>query len=50
MTIVLRETYRGQKMKDILEQHRFWAMVAMIGMVMTLITGHQLAGGGKKKD
>lgn len=37
-------------MKDILEQHRFGAMVALIGMVMTLITGHQMIGGGKKTD
>lgn len=32
-------------MKNLLEKHEFWACLALLGMVMAIITGHQMVGG-----
>lgn len=32
-------------MKNILKQHQFWACLALVGMVMAIITGHQMVSG-----
>ena len=35
-------------MKYVWKAHQFWACVALSGMIMAMITGHQMIGGGKK--
>lgn len=37
-------------MKNILKQHQFWACVALVGMVMAIITGHQMIGGNGENE
>jgi len=37
-------------MKNILNKHQFWACLAMLSMFMAIVTGHQLVGGGHKKE
>lgn len=32
-----------------LKKHQFWAVVAIIGMVMCMITGHAMVAGHKQK-
>jgi hypothetical protein len=32
-----------------LKKHQFWAVVAIIGMVMCMITGHAMVAGHKSK-
>ena len=35
-------------MKNLLEDHKFWACVALLGMIMSVITGHMMVSGHKK--
>lgn len=32
------------------KQHKFWAVIACIGMGMCMITGHSMVSGRKKKS
>ncbi len=37
-------------MKNLIKQHAFWSLLALIGMIMAIVTGHQIMSGMKLKD
>lgn len=51
MQTALERKYGGhRKMKNLIKQHAFWSLLALIGMIMAVVTGHQIMSGMKPRD